>query len=98
MAQRRHFVLVRMVRKCFSQTVSSVVLLMDRISIFIWVMHLLAVGFSQTECLSFTDNKSSLFYKKKGDGQTDSNFINIDIRWDNNNKIQYRKSKLAAQL
>ena len=46
-------------------------------------MHLLAIGYSWTECLSFTDNKSSLFYKKKGDGlrdrQTNSNFIKKDI-------------------
>ena len=47
-------------------------------------MHLLAVGCTQTECISFTDNKSSLFYKKQVDGQTDrqtnSNFINIDVQ------------------
>ena len=41
-------------------------------------MHLLAVGYSWTECLSFTDNKGSLFYKKKGYVKTSSTFINID--------------------
>ena len=41
-------------------------------------MHLLAVGYSWTECLSFTDNKGSLFYKKKGYAKTSSTFINID--------------------